>query len=153
MSTVHLCIQFAVFAVSTTGAALLLNALPIEWVGVGVLTAISLLALLSLVWNPIEKANMHKSLCREFTLLVGAIYSNANPEETTLAEWTRNIHVLYAQEPPVFRALLAHCDNQVAIALNADRGYFVVLKWHQRWFRNWCPFQGGEFLNRNQAHQ
>ncbi|MGR3912973.1 MAG: hypothetical protein OD918_00350, partial [Gammaproteobacteria bacterium] len=154
-SMVHSSILFAVFAVSTTGAVLLLNALPGKLVGVGVLTAISLLAWLSLVWNPVEKAHLHKSLCRDFTMLTGKIHSNANPDEATRAEWTRDIHALYAQEPPVFRALHAHCANQIAIALNAESGYFVDLKLRHRLFRNLCPFQGSDFKNRAQmqAHQ
>ena len=51
----------------------------------------------------------------------------------------------------VYRALLAHCDNQVAIAMNADPGYFVDLRWYHLLLRNLWAFQGTEFLNRNQA--
>ncbi|MDA7968811.1 MAG: hypothetical protein MPK31_07805 [Gammaproteobacteria bacterium] len=155
LNTAHLFIQFVVFALTTTGTVWLIESFVGEWFGLGLLAAASALALCSLIFRPAEKAGLHRSLYRSFTLLAGAISSTANPDEATRAEWTRNIHALYAEEPPVFRALLAHCDNQVAIALGArhDDDYFVDLKLHQRLLRNFLPFQDTDFLNRSQARQ
>ncbi|MDA8002316.1 MAG: hypothetical protein MPL62_13635 [Alphaproteobacteria bacterium] len=150
----HSFIQFLLFASSSTGGGvLLLGEFSAESVSAVALGAVSLLALLSLVWNPSNKGKLHRSLYRKFTRLLGEVYANENPDNAARAEWTRTIHELYAQEPPVFRALHAHCDNQIVIALDADRGHFVDLKFHQRLLRNFLPFQGGEFLSRNQLKE
>ena len=152
-NTLHLFIQFIVFAIASASALRLIESylaeqtIPLLW------AAISLLALISLVYNPVEKASIHKSLYRSFTMLAGEIAATLAPDEATLSEWTKRIHALYADEPPVYRALLAHCDNQITIALNADKGYFVDLRWYHRLLRNLIPFQGSAFMNRNQAGQ
>ena len=147
----HLLIQFLVFAMASVGVSRLVTTLLADQVLFGLLAIISLLALFSLVYNPAEKASLHKSLYRGFTMLNGTVAATPDADEATRAGWTKSIHALYAEEPPVYRALLAHCDNQVAIALNAvDKGYFVELRWYHRSLRNLVPFQGAEFLNRNQ---
>lgn len=151
-NTLHLFIQFLVFALSSVSVYHLMvtllddQALRWLWAGVG------LLALVSLVYNTSDKAALHKSLYRSFTMLAGTIAATPDANEAMRTEWTKSIHALYAEEPPVYRALLAHCDNQVAIALNADQGYFVDLCWHHRLLRNMIQFQGTAFPNRNQAH-
>ena len=152
-NTLHLSIQFIVFAIASASVLRLIESylaeqtIPLLW------AVVSLLALISLVYNPVEKASIHKSLYRDFTMLAGEITATPDPDEATLSKWTKRIHALYADEPPVYRALLAHCDNQIAIALNADKGYFVDLHWYHRLLRNLIPFQGTEFPNRNQASQ
>ena len=149
----HLLIQFLVFALATASVSRLLDTLLTGQVLLWFLAAIGLLALFSLVYNPAEKAGLHKSLYRGFTMLNGTIFATPDADETTLSEWTKTIYGLYAEEPPVYRALLAHCDNQVAIALNkVNEGYFVDLRWNHRLFRNLWSFQGTEFPNRNQVH-
>lgn len=151
---VHLLIQFFVFALASVGVSRLIGALLTDQTILWLLAAISLLALFSLVYNPAEKSSIHKSLYRGFAMLNGVVAALPDADEATLAEWTQRIHALYAEEPPVYRALLAHCDNQVSIALDAvGKGYFVDLRWHHRLFRNFVPFQGTDFPNRNQAHQ
>ncbi len=153
LNTAHLFIQFLVFAFASAGVSnLILNSLTSEatrWLW----ALIAVLALFSLVYNPAEKSALHRSLYRGFTILAGTIAATTEADTTTLAGWTKTIHALYAEEPPVYRALLAHCDNQVAIAMNADPGYFVDLSWYHRLLRNLWAFQGTEFLNRNQANE
>ncbi len=150
-NTVHLLIQFIVFAIASASV--------LRWVDswfagqdtLWLWAIISLLALSSLVYNPAKKYALHKSLYHGFTLLNGTILATPNADEATLAGWTKNIYALYADEPPVYRALHAHCANQIVIALGADKGYFVDLSWYHRLLRNFVPFQGTEFLNRNQV--
>ena len=150
-NTLHLFIQFIVFAIASASVSNLLNAVladqSIVW------AVVSMLALFSLVGNPARKHALHQSLYRGFTILNGTILATPDADDETQARWARDIHALYADEPPVYRALLAHCDNQIAILLGADKGFFVDLRWYHRLFRNWIPFQGAELINRNQAHQ
>ncbi len=149
----HLFIQFIVFAIASASVFRLIESfLPDEQTLPWLWAVVSLLALFSLVYNPAEKASLHKSLYRGFAMLAGEIAATLDPDEATLSEWTKRIHGLYADEPPVYRALLAHCDNQITIALNADKGCFVDLRWYHRLLRNLIPFQGTAFSNRNQAH-
>ncbi len=151
-NSLHLLIQFIVFAIASASVVRLAESFLAE--GQTLLWAVvSLLALFSLVYNPAAKSSLHKSLYRGFVMLAGEIVAAPDSDEAKLSEWTKRIHGLYAEEPPVYRALLAHCDNQVTIALDADKGYFVDLRWHHRLLRNLIPFQGTEFPNRNQAHQ
>ncbi|WP_424947879.1 hypothetical protein [Candidatus Spongiihabitans sp.] len=152
-NTRYLLIQFIVFALAGANVVHLIEAWLPEWSAAFLWAAVSVLALCGLVFNPVEKHTLHKSLYHGFTVLHGKIMANPNADDKMLTEWTKEIHSLYADEPPVYRALLAHCDNQVAIALGADKGFFVKLKWHQLLFRNFWPFQGAEFLNQNQVHQ
>ena len=152
-NTLHLFIQFIVFAIATASVLRLIESylaeqtIPVLW------AVISVLALISLVYNPADKASLHKFLYRNFTMLAGEITATPDPDEVTLSKWIWNIHVLYADEPPVYRALLAHCDNQVIIALGADKGYFVDMRWYHRLLRNLIPFQGNDFPDRNHAGQ
>ena len=151
-NSTHLGIQFLIFAFASVGVSNFIVNLSSDshtWM----LAIISLLALASLVYRPAGKATLHASLYRSFTDLAGTIAATPDASESDRAEWTRRIHLLYGDEPPVYRALLAHCDNQVAIALNAvDKGYFVDLHWHHRLLRNFIPFQGTDFRNRNQIN-
>ena len=152
-NNIHLLIQFLVFILASASVSRLLDTLLTGQVLLWFLAAIGLLALFSLVYNPAEKAGLHKSLYRGFTMLNGTVVATPDASQATLAEWTRTIYGLYAEEPPVYRALLAHCDNQVAIALNkVNEGYFVDLRWYHLLLRNLIPFQGTEFPNRNQVH-
>lgn len=147
----HLFIQFIVFFLATTNVANLMSTILPSGIDKWMWAIVSALALFSLVYNPSGKSALHQSLHRGFTMLAGTIASTPDADEKTLIEWSKGIHALYAEEPPVFRALNAHCNNQTAIAINADRGYFVDLRWHHRLLRNIVPFQGAEFLNRNQV--
>ena len=143
--TVHRWIQFLVFALATASAARFIE----SWLSGSsaelLWTLVSLLALFGLVFNPVGKHTLHKSLYHRFTVLHGNVLANPDADTKVLAEWTNEIHALYADEPPVYRALLAHCENQVATALGSDKGFFVKLNWYHRWFRSLIPFQGSDF--------
>ena len=148
---VHLFIQFLVFALASASVSRLLGTLLTDQILLWLLATIGLLALFSLVYNPADKSSIHKSLYRGFTMLNGTVAATPDPDEATLTEWTKSLHSLYAEEPPVYCALLAHCSNQVVLALGADRRYLVTLRWREKWLRNIFSFQGTEFLNQDQA--
>ena len=140
-------LQFLVFAVSSLGGgALVLGLFSTETVSVAVMVLVGLLALLILVWNPSRKASEHRALYQGFTRLHGVIYASEDPESVIHPEWTQQIHELYAQEPPVYRALHAQCANHVVIALGADRKFLADLKHRHRWFRNIFHFQNTDFF-------
>ena len=151
--TRYLSIQFTVFALASASVAHLINSWLPELAVAFLWAVVSALALCSLIFNPVEKHTLHKSLYRGFTVLHGKIMANPDADGKMLTQWTEDIYALYADEPPVYRALLAHCDNQVALALGADEGFFVKLNWYHRWLRNLIPFQGTKFPNQNQVHQ
>ncbi len=148
--TFHRWIQFFVFALASANVAHLIDSWLADWSITLMWAIVGVLALSSLVFNPAGKHTLHNSLYRSFTSLHGKVLAYPDADDKMLIEWTKDIHALYADEPPVYRALLAHCDNQVAIALDADKGFFVQLSWYHHWFRNLLPFQGSEFLNQSQ---
>ena len=149
----HLWIQFFVFALATASMAHFIE----SWLSdssVDFLWAIvSLLTLFSLVFNPAGKHVIHKSLYQGFTVLHGKIMANPGADDKMLAEWAKDIHALYAEEPPLYRALVAHCDNQVSLSANDDKGDFAVLKWYELMLRNIFRFQSSEFPTYNQKRQ
>ncbi|MDA8002314.1 MAG: hypothetical protein MPL62_13625 [Alphaproteobacteria bacterium] len=151
LSWAHSTIQYVLFATPPAGATLYFGEI-VENSGltIGISVLIGLLAWLSLVWNPVGKMYLHKSLCRDFTLLAGKIYANTNPKGTISAKWKRKIHALYAEEPPVFYALLVQCANQLVVARDEDKKYLVELCRYHRWFRNIRHFQDVDFKNRDQ---
>ena len=152
-NTRHLLIQFIIFALASANVAHLIDLWLPSWSVALMWAFVSLLALFSLVFNPAGKHALHKSLYQGFTMLHGKIMANPDADKKILAEWTKDIHTLYADEPPVYRALVAHCDNQVALALGADEESFVKLNWYHRWLRNLVPFQGTKFPNKEPSHQ
>lgn len=150
-NALHLFIQFLIFAVSSVGVFQLLSAYLSEYWSIVLFAIIPTLALFSFVYNPVEKYYLHKLLHRDFTYLYGNIMSTPDAGKNTIANWTKEIMTLYENEPPVYRALLVHCENQVSIQLDKVKdGYYVDLSWHHKWFRNFCHFQSADFLNRNQ---
>ena len=150
-NSTHLGIQFLIFAFASVGVSNLIVNLSSN-AHTLTLIIIGLLALASLVYGPAGKATLHASLYRGFTDLAGAISATPDASESDRVEWTRRIHLLYGDEPPVYRALNAHCNNQMVIVLDSDEGYFVDLHWHHRLLRNLIPFQGTDFRNRNQIN-
>ncbi|MDA8022432.1 MAG: hypothetical protein MPK05_05560 [Gammaproteobacteria bacterium] len=149
----HLRIQFFVFVVTAASASILFGRILSETlVGMLLLFAVSLLALFSVLWNPSGKAGHHKSLHRGFITLAGIINAAENPSKAQCEEWTRAVHALFAEEPPIYRALNAHCYNQLSIKLDVVKdGYFVDLKWYHHLLRNLVHFQGGDFPIRRQS--
>ena len=152
LNSFHLFLQFVVFAAATVGASHLVvetfTGQMLPWLMMG----ISLLALFSLVLNPGEKSTRHKILYRDFIVLAGAIAAMPKPTDENLAEWEKSIHALYAKEPPVYRALHAHCGNQIVIALGAEKKYRSRLRWYHILLRHLIPFQGTDFPSLDQPH-
>ena len=150
-NSAHLGIQFLIFAFASVGVSNFIVAF-LSNAHTWMLAIISFLALASLVYGPAGKATLHASLYRGFTDLAGTIAATPDASESDRAEWTRRIHLLYGDEPPVYRALNAHCNNQMVTALDSDEGYSVDLRWYHRWLRNIIPFQGTDFRNRKQVN-
>lgn len=106
------------------------------------------LGLFSLVFDLSGKARLHDSLYRRFANLNGRIESSANPEQSDISEWKSEIHSIYADEPPVYRALHQHCANQVLQALYEESEeneaiydkYYLPLNWYHSWLMNFYSF-------------
>ena len=148
--TFHRWIQFFVFALASANVAHLIDSWLADWSITLIWAIVGVLALSSLVFNPAGKHTLHNSLYRGFTLLHGKVSAYPDADDKMRGEWIEGIHALYADEPPVYRALLARCDNQVVIALGADRKYLAPLRLHHRMFYNFFPFQGYEFISQDQ---
>lgn len=153
LNTAHLSIQFVAFLLTTTSVVWLVESFISEWLGLVLLTVASALSLCSLIFRPAEKVGLHRSLYRRFTLLAGIISSTTNPSRKTRVEWSRRIHALFAEEAPLFDALLVQSANQVYIAHDDDPGYLVDLRFYHRWFRNLWRFQSTDFVNRYQKEK
>lgn len=151
-NALHLFILFVVFTIASANVLRLIETVFPELVISVFWAVVSVLALISLVYNPAAKYYLHQSLYEDFTKLSGDIASTCDPDRATLSQWTKQIHALYAKEPPTYRALHAHCGNQVVIALGAEATHLRKLRWHQRVFRNFYSFQGTVFPLEKQAH-
>ena len=101
--------------------------------------------LVSLVFDLSGKARLHESLYQRFAFLNGRIESVSNPHQKDLDMWLREIHDIYADEPPIYRALHKYCYNQVLEALYEKdtkeyQRYFAPMKWYQHWLMNFIRF-------------
>lgn len=148
----HLIVQFVALGVSGFGTySFISNLLSAEY-HAWMMLAVFLLTLFLVMFSPVDKAHLHSNLKRRFTDMAGRISAAPQPDAATVAAWTEHIHAIFADEPPVYGALEAHCDNQLAIALdNVKLGYWVDLRWYHRLLRNFVPFQGSDFPFRNQT--
>ncbi len=105
------------------------------------------LSLFSLVFNFIGMTHLHTSLYQRSAYLNGDIESRIEPKEQDLERWTREIHNIYADEPPIYRVLHQHCANQVLQSLHkkGTKEYeedYVHIGFFRRLLMNWCLFNG-----------
>ena len=97
------------------------------------------------IFNFHGKIRTHESLYQRFSALNGDIESKAEFQQTDIDNWTYRIHQLYHDEPPVYRALLKHCYNQVTESLyhkNSPeyRKFYYPLRRHQKYLMNLLHF-------------
>ncbi|MGR3914478.1 MAG: hypothetical protein OD918_08150 [Gammaproteobacteria bacterium] len=155
----QLFVQFLVIAFSTTGVPVLLDVATqstTPWlvpVMAWLMTAIGVLTVFNLVYDPAGQAHRHQLLAGAFTKLEGGIAAVLDAEPAALAGWTRELYALYAKEPPIYFALGAFCANQIVIARAADSDYLIDLRWWHLRLRNVISFSGTEFQNRRQMRQ
>lgn len=150
LNTLHLSIQLIVFLFTATSAIWLIESFFSELLGFVLLTAASALSLCSLIFRPDKTAGLHGSLYRSFTLLTGAISSTVNPDEEICAEWSRRLHALEAEEPPLYDALLMQCLNHTLMSSGDHPGLLVDLKLRHQLFRNCWHFKNADFANRDE---
>ena len=119
--TVHRVFMFAIIV--TGGGALLPK--PQYYVGIA-----ALLAAANLVWAPSHKARDHHLLHGRFSDLMIQIRSQEQTEEN-FKNWEAEKYRIEKDEPPIFYALEADCDNQIRRALGRDQ-VIVPVNWWQK---------------------
>lgn len=136
-----------IFLSATAAVAALVKSvscLPNLDVGVAVLTA--LLAVVQLVWNPSSKARHHGQKAFEFRCLhADCERAGEHWTEAQCSHYLADVMKIEASEPAPMAALVAHCQNQLAIR---DGGPIVSLKPHERYFKNWFDFDAAEIDSR-----
>lgn len=112
------------------------------WLG----AATSIIVLLELVFDIQGARSLHQKLYRDFTFFSGEIASTPNADEETLRRWNARLHELYADEPPVYRALNRHTHNEQAIRLGNYNEVKPLGWWHST-LKNWFTFPGYDHKN------
>ena len=80
----------------------------------------ALLAAVDLVWVPSRRARDHEMLFRRFSELAIAIRTAPEPDKASYEKWVRERIGIETDEPPVYWALEADCDNEVRRAWGKD---------------------------------
>jgi len=112
---------------------------------------VAALAALDLVFSLGDKARDHEILHRRFTDLAISIRTEAETPER-LQLWERRRLEMETDEPPIFWALEASCDNEVIKAWGRDvKNGLVALSPWQRLMMNYLRFQGTDFPHRGVA--
>ena len=105
----------------------------------------ALLGALELVYGFSHKARDHELLHRRFTELLADIKTHPVPDESMLGDWSRKRLLIETDEPPIYWALEASCDNEVRIAWGCEKLGLVKLSWWQKLMMNWQTFHKSEF--------
>lgn len=109
-------------------------------VGMAAAAGITLVSLLSLVYDPATKARRHAELARDFKRLEADIVAGGNhPSSAQLAAWKARLTMLESAEPAALGALVTQCHNELATALDR-RDLVTPLPFVQRIFKNWFDF-------------
>ena len=99
----------------------------------------AVLAAIDLVWGPSHRARDHEVLFRRFSALAISIRTTASPTAETLAKWVRERIDVETDEPPIYWALEADCDNEVRRAQGKDKE-LIQIDWWSRltmyWYRH-----------------
>jgi len=136
LSRAHRAMMFIVALIGTAIAAQLSGEY-YSWLG----AATSVIVLVELAFDIQGARSMYQNLYRNFTLLSGEIASHPDADQETVQGWNMRLHELYADEPPVYRALNAHVRNEMAIRLG-DFDEVKPLPLWPRLMKNWFPFPG-----------
>ena len=111
------------FAIIVSGS--LFAVFQLKSIGIG-----SVLAAISLVWGPANKARTHEFLFRRFTDLSVEMQSKSWTA-SNYRKWKSKRLAIEADEPPIYYALEADCDNQVRRAWGRDQKLVKIALW--RW--------------------
>lgn len=106
----------------------------------GALTAV--LGAADLVFNFSHRARDHEILYRRFSELASDMKKEQKPSEDQIIQFQRRRIAIEADEPPIYRALEASCDNEATIARGweKDNG-LILLSFTQRTFMNFFTFE------------
>ena len=106
---------------------------PVETLSLGSLSSaeifaaiITVLATCVLVWNPSHKARDHEMLFRQFGELAIGIRTATKPDRTSYDAWLKERMNIETNEPPIYWALEADCDNEVRRAWGEGRDKKLV---------------------------
>jgi len=136
LSRAHRAMMFTVALIGTAIAAQL-SGEHYVWLG----AAAAIVVLVELVFDIQGARTMYQNLYRNFTLLSGEIASHPDADRETVRGWNMRLHELYADEPPVYRALNAHVRNEMAIRLGDFEEVKPLPLW-PRLTKNLFPFSG-----------
>ncbi len=106
------------------------------WISAGV----AALALVPLVFNPAQKARHHALLAMEFRrLLADCEHAGEHWEEARCNQMTGRALEIEAAEPAPLAALVADCQNQLALAEGGSPP--ARLRWHETMLKNWVDLR------------
>ena len=91
--------------------------------------AAAVFAAIDLVWGPSHRARDHEILFRRFSALAIAIRTTVPPTAELHAEWVRKRIDIETDEPPIYWALEADCDNEVRRAWGKDQKLVQINRW------------------------
>lgn len=87
-----------------------------------------------------SRARDHEFLARRYWRLLADTRDGGD-----LAQLNKDIHGIYADEPPQFRALYSLSENQAMDMIGIDAENFYVVPWRQRIFKNLWAFPGARY--------
>lgn len=105
--------------------------------------AAAIIAAANLVWSPSHRARDHEILFRRFSDLAILIRSS-DRTATNLQAWIKQRIMIESDEPPIFYALEADCDNQVRRAWGRV-GELVRIGWWRRQTMYWLRHVNAKF--------
>lgn len=108
--------------------------------GMTAAASITLVSLLSLVYDPATKARRHAELARDFKRLESDIVACGNSlAPAQVAVFEAKLTQLESGEPASLGALVTQCHNELAVALGRPE-LVTPLPSLQRFFKNWFDF-------------
>ncbi len=112
----------------------------------------ALIGALDLVFQFSHKARDHQSLFQRFSELNLAVATFEVSHSKEIDDLVAKRLKIEADEPPVFWALEADCDNETAIAWGRNKSSGLIrIEWHQRLFMNFWRFDRTVFPDRRQV--
>jgi hypothetical protein len=120
------------------------------------IAAATIIATLQLVFDIGVKARDHEFLQRRFYELIAKMERESHHTDSIdgseklitappskIAEWSAELFLLYAEEPPPLRALDAVAYNAACDSVNSDKRVHITF-WQNLW-RQFYPFNGTSF--------
>lgn len=122
------------------GAAAFASLMSHPTMGMVAAAIITLVSLLSLVYDPATKARRHAELARDFKRLEADIVACGNSlESAQVAAFEARLAQLESGEPASLGALVTQCHNELAVALGRPE-LVTPLPCLHRIFKNWFDF-------------